>query len=97
MTIELLQTKSDYKKLGKNWVLKYPSRYLILWVKYSHILNWVRFLASDYNIIPDEFNLYQFTKVEYIILNKNIFNIDKNEYMIGIAGSSKVVFSKYQK
>ena len=36
-------------------------------------------------------------KVQHKVHNENTYNIDKNGYMIGIAGSSKVVFSKYQK
>lgn len=36
-------------------------------------------------------------KTKYGILEKNIYNIDKNGYIININRSSKVVFSKYQK
>ena len=32
--------------------------------------------------------------VKYGIFDKNTYNMDKNKYMIGIAGSSKVVFFK---
>ena len=35
--------------------------------------------------------------MEYGILNKDTYNMDENGYIIGVAGSSKVVFSKCQK
>ena len=40
---------------------------------------------------------YWSIKIEHSILDKDIYNIDDNKYMMGIAGSSKVIFSKYQK
>lgn len=39
--------------------------------------------------------MYQSIKAKYSILGKDIYNIDKNDYMIGITESFKVVFSKY--
>ena len=36
-------------------------------------------------------------KAEYGILDGDAYNMDENGYMMGIADSSKVVFSKYQK
>ena len=44
----------------------------------------------------DWFNFYQSIKVKYIIFDKNIYNIDKNGYMMGIIESTKEVFLKYQ-
>lgn len=41
--------------------------------------------------------MYQSIKAKFGILDKNIYNIYKNKYMMGIAESFKVVFSKYQK
>ena len=37
--------------------------------------------------------MYQFTKAEYGIFDKDIYNIDENGYIIDIASSSKVLFS----
>ena len=45
----------------------------------------------------DWFNLYQSINAAYSIFDKDMYNMDENGYMMGIAGSSKVVFSKYQK
>ena len=97
MAKELLKAKSDYKKLGKNWVLRFLNRHPTLQAKYSCTLNQDRFLAQNQDIIQGWFHLYQFMKAEYGIFNKDTYNIDENVYIIGIAGSSKVVFLNYQK
>ena len=36
-------------------------------------------------------------KIQHKIHDEDTYNMDENGYMMGIAGSSKVVFSKYQK
>ena len=69
----------------------------MLQAKYSSILDQDQFLAQNRDIIQDWFNLYQSIKVEYGILDEDIYNMNENGYMIDIVGSSKVVFSKYQK
>lgn len=69
----------------------------MLQAKYSCNLNQDQFLAQDNNIIYNWFNLYQSTKAKHGILNKNTYNMDENRYIMGIIGSSKIVFSKYQK
>lgn len=68
-----------------------------LQAKYSRILDQNQFLSQNWDIIQDWFELYKFIKEEYNIFDKDIYNMDENEYMIAIMGSSKVVFSKYQK
>ena len=93
----LLKAKGDYKELGKNWISGFLNRHPTLQAKYSCILNQDRFLAQNQDIIQDWFNLYQFIKAEYGILEIDTYNMDENGDMMGIAGSSKVVFSKYQK
>ena len=97
MVTELLQAKADYWELGKNWVLAFFNHHLILQAKYSRTLDQNRFLAQNRDIIQDWFELYKFIKAKYSIFDENIYNMDENGYMMGIAGSSKVVFSKYQK
>ncbi len=94
---ELLKAKGDYKELEKNWVSGFLNRHSTLQAKYSCTLDQDRFLPQNRPIIHDWFNLYQSIKAEYSILDEDTYNIDENEYMMGIAGSSKVVFSKYQK
>ena len=97
MAEELLKAKGDYKELGKNWVSGFLNCHPTLQAKYSRTLDQDRFLAQNRDIIQDWFNLYQSIKAEYGILDEDTFNMDENGYMMGIAGSSKVVFSKYQK
>ena len=41
--------------------------------------------------------MYWSIKVEYGIFDEDTYSIDENGYMMDIAGSSKVVFSKYHK
>ncbi len=55
------------------------------------------FLAQNRDIIQDWFKLYQSIRAEYGIFDKDTYKMDENRYMMGIAGSSKVVFLKYQK
>lgn len=69
----------------------------MLQVKYSPILNQNQLLAQNKDIILDWFHLYRSIKVKYNIFHEDIYNMDKNRYMIGIGESFKVVFSKYQK
>lgn len=97
MATELLQVKGDYRELGKNWVSAFLDRHPTLQAKYSRTLDQDRFLAQNRDIIQDWFELYKSIKAEYGILDKDTYNMDENRYMMGIAGSSKVVFSKYQK
>ena len=97
MAVELLQAKGDHKELGKNWVSGYLSRHPTLQAKYSRTLDQDRFLAQNQDIIQDWFNLYRSIKAEHGILDEDTYNMDENGYIMGIAGSSKVVFSKYQK
>ena len=97
MTKELLQAKCDYQELGKNWVSVFFDCHSTLQAKYSGILDQDRFLVQNQNVIQDWFELYKSIKAEYGIFNKDIYKIDENGYMMGITGSSKVVFSKYQK
>ncbi len=41
--------------------------------------------------------MYSSIKAQHGILDKETYNMDEKVYMIGIAGSSKVEFSQYQK
>ncbi len=97
MANELLQAKADYKELGVNWNSGFLERQPALQSKYSQTLDQDHYLAEDPEIIQQWFDLYRSIKAEYRVLDKNTYNMDENEYMLGVGGSSKVVFSKYQK
>ncbi len=94
---ELLQAKKDFKELSKNWSEKFLSHHSLLQSKYSRTLDQEQFLAQNWDLIQEWFDLYPSIKAQYDILDEDIYNMDENGYMMGIAGSSKVVFSKYQK
>ncbi len=95
MAEELLQARGDYKELGVNWTSGFLTRHPMLQWKYSRTLDQERFLAQDPVIIQQWFDLYQSIKAKYVVLDEDIYNMDKNGYMMAIGGSSKVVFSKY--
>ncbi len=97
MAEELLRAKQDLKELGKNWSEKFFSRHPVLQSKYSRTLDQEQFLAQNQDSIREWFDLYLSIKAQHGILDEDTYNMDENGYMIGIAGSSKVVFSKYQK
>lgn len=97
MTEELLQAKDDCKELRINLNQKFFTHHLIFQWEYSFTLDQEQFLVYDQIIIQKWFDIYQFIKTEYDILNKNVYNIDTNCYMISIARITKVMCSKYQK
>ena len=97
MAEELLRAKRDYKELGKNWVSGFLSCHPTLQAKYSHSLHQDRFVTQNRDIIKHWFNLYWSIKVEYGIFHEDIYKMNKNRYMMSIAGSFKMVFLKYQK
>ena len=97
MAQELLRAKQDFKELGKNWTEKFLGRHPILQSKYSRTLDQERFLAQNRDSIQEWFDLYRSIKAKHGILDEDTYNMDENGYMMGVAGSSKVVFSKYQK
>ncbi len=97
MAEELLRAKQDYKELDKNRSEKFYSCNPVLQSKYSRKFHQERFLAQNRNSIQEWFNFYLSINAQYNILNKNIYNMDENSYIMGISRSSKLVFSKYQK
>ncbi len=87
--------RDDYKNLGINLTQEFLICYLILQEKYNCTLNQGRFLAENPFVIQKWFDLCKSINAEYGILNKNTYNIDKNDYMMSIAGSTKIIFLKY--
>ena len=97
MAQKLLQAKGDTTKLGRNWGLAFMSHHPGLKSRYSRTLDQDRYLAEDPRIIQDWFVLYASVKEKYGILDKDTYNMDKKRFMMGVAGSAKVVISKYEK
>ena len=61
------------------------------------MLDQEQFLTQNQILIQEWFDLYQYIKAQHSILDKDIYNMNENSYMIGIAGSFKLIFSKSQK
>ncbi len=97
MVEELLQAKQDFKELGKNWSEKFINRHPVPQSKYNRTFDQEQFLAQNWDSIREWFDLYLFIKAQHDILDKNTYNMDENDYMMGIAGSTKVVVLKYSK
>lgn len=97
MAHELLRGKDDNTKLGANWITWYLSRHPGLKSKYSRTLVQERFLAEDPVIFHEWFELYNSVKAEYGILDKDTYNMDEKGFMMGVAESAKVVFSKHER
>lgn len=55
------------------------------------------YLAKDLKVIQDWFALYASVKAKFGILDEDTYNMNKKSFMMGIARSAKVVFSKYEK
>ena len=97
MAQKLLQAKGDTTKLGRNWGLVFLNRHPGLKSKYSRTLDQERYLAEDPRIIQDWFALYASIKAKYSILDEDTYNMDEKRFMMGVAGSAKVVISKHEK
>ena len=97
MAKELLQARHEFKKQDNNWTVRFLNCHSLLQSKYSRILDQDRFLVQNRDSIQQCLDLYWFIKAKHSILDEDTYNINENRYVIGIAGSSKVVFSKYQK
>lgn len=67
MAEELLIAKGDLKHLGKNWNSGFYPRHPDIYSSFATPQDKNQFLAQDYNIISDFFDLYARTKVEYNI------------------------------
>ena len=97
MAQKLLCAKGDTIKLGHNWTQRFLHCHPGLKSKYNHILDQERYLAEDPKIIEDWFALYNSVKAKFGILDENTYNMDEKGFMMGVTGSAKVVFSKYEK
>ena len=97
MAKELLRAKQNCKKLGKNLSEKFLNRHILLMLKYSSKFDQRRFLVQNRDSKHEGFNLYLSIKAQNGILDKDVYNKDENSYMMSIAESSKIVFSKIVK
>ena len=97
MAQNLLQAKEDTTKLGRNQTLGFIDRHSGLKSKYSRTMDQDRYLAEDPKVIQDWFVLYASIKEKYGILDEDTYNMEEKKCMMKVAGSAKVVISKYEK
>ncbi len=91
----MLQAKQDFKELSKNWSEKFFSNHPLLQSEYKRTIDQEQVLTPNRDSVPKWFDLYLSIETQHDILNKDTYNIDENGYIMGIAESFKVVFSKY--
>ena len=65
--------------------------------KYSRTLDQSRFFAEETEVFQRWFDLYHSLKIRYGILDEDTYNMDKKGFMMEVAGSVKVIISKYEK
>ena len=97
MANKLLDARGVTIKVGINWFPAFLGRHPGLKSKYSRTLDQERYLAEDFQTIQDWFVLYASVKAQYGILDEDTYNMDEKGFMMGVAGSAKVVFSKHEK
>ena len=97
MASNLLQAKGQYTVLGVNWQQSFLDQHLDLQAKYSCILDQSQFFAKETVVFQKWFDLYHSLKIKYSILNEDTYNMDKKNFMMGVAKSVKVIISKYKK
>ena len=97
MASNLLQAKGQYTVLGVNWQQSFLDQHPDLQAKYSHILNQFQFFTEETEVFQRWFDLYHSLKIRYGILDEDTYNMDKKGFMMEVAGSVKVIISKYEK
>ena len=65
--------------------------------KYSGNLNQDRYLTENVDVVESWFDLYQSICSEHKIAEKDKWKMDEKRYMMSVAGSAKVIVSRYEK
>ncbi|SPC60899.1 uncharacterized protein UHOD_11186 [Ustilago sp. UG-2017b] len=78
------RTNNNYATLGPNWVSAFKQRHPELRSYYSHKMDAARVQAtSDPSVVEAYFDVLEKTIAKYMILPKNIFNMNKTGFLIG--------------
>jgi hypothetical protein len=85
------RTGSDTLLVGQNWVRNFINRHDNLKLKYNHKYDYQCAKYEDPVLIRDWFNHVQDIKIQYGILDKNIWNFDKTGFQMGVIATAKVV------
>ena len=95
MAIELLRARENHTALGVNWQQHFLNLHSDLQAKHSRTLDQDRLFAENEEIFQHWFDLFLSTKQKHGILDEDIYNMDEKGFMMGVAGSAKVVISKH--
>ncbi|RFU25712.1 hypothetical protein B7463_g10623, partial [Scytalidium lignicola] len=77
--------------IGKNWVQRFLGRYAELTTKYIRKYNYQRAKCEDPKLIQQWFNQFLETKLQYGILDEDIYNFDETGFAMSIIAITKVV------
>jgi hypothetical protein len=97
MAEELLVTKGDTERLGKNWVGSFLNRHPDLKSMFVNPQDKNRWFSEDYDTISHFFKLYSETFAEYNIQPEDIYNIDEKGAMMRVIGHQRCIVSKAAK
>jgi hypothetical protein len=79
--------------IGKNWVSRWVNSQAELQTKWDRKLHSQRALCQDPVKFNAWFKLVDDTRQAYGILDQDTYNFDETGFMMGVAGTSKVVTS----
>ena len=93
---DILRKKGNPATVGINWTQKYLARHPDLKTKYIPPLDKERALAHNPEIINGWFELYKKLKAEFDVQDKDIYNMDKKGFIMGVIAKVKIMISKYE-
>ena len=96
MAQDILRKKGLTHIVGINWTSKFLDRHPDLKTKYVPLIDKERALAYDVDIIRGWFDFYSQLKTEFNVQDKDIYNMDKKGFMMGVIAKLKVIISKYE-
>ena len=82
---------SGYEPIGKDWVTKLTKRRPELKCRFARRYNRQRAQCEDPKVIRTWFEILQRTRMQYGILDEDIFNFDETGFAMGVIATSKVV------
>lgn len=82
---------SGYTPVGKNWVTNFTYQRPELKSRFARKYNHQRAKCEDLKVIITWFEVLQQTRMQYGILDEDIFNFDETGFAMGLIATSKVV------
>ena len=85
------EKSTQYKPIGKNWVTLFVKRRPEIKARFSRRYNHSRAKCEDPRIINAWFDNLQKIRMQYGILDEDIFNFDETGFAMGLIATTKVV------